>query len=336
MTIKDIAKECNVAVSTVSRVLNNHPDVSNSVREKVLSAVERNGYVPNNSARDLVKSSSNTIGVVVRGNSNLFFADVLKYISDEIDKLGYDIALRYIGTNDDEIKIGAMLEREKRLKGILFLGGRYSYTATDISTLTVPFVCCSYTNSFGSLNKSDYSSVSIDDHETAYEAVKKLINSGHRKIAALVPSFSDSSISELRFTGYLDALKDNGIETDKNLCIECGGYDMAEAYDGMAKLISSKAEFTAVFTISDMMAISAIKAMDDWNIKVPRDCSVIAIDGLQISEYVEPTLTTMVQPAESMGKESVRILVSLIDGSGENEHVRPKAKLREGKSVKTI
>ena len=182
MTIKDIAKECGVGISTVSRVLNNRPDVSEEVRKKVLAVVDASGYIPNNSARDLVRSRSDAIGVVVRGTGNLFFTDMLKTMSREIDNAGYDMVLRFIDTNEDEVKAGAILEREKKLCGLLFLGGRFNYTASEMSLIGVPYVCCSYTNSFGSLRESDFSSVSIDDYKTAYDAVSFLIAAGHRRI----------------------------------------------------------------------------------------------------------------------------------------------------------
>ena len=109
MTIKDIAKICGVSVSTVSRVLNQHPDVSEAVRQRVLDEVERNAYIPNNSARDLVKSRSDAIGVIVRGTGNLFFSRVLKTIADEIEHFGYTPVPHFIGSDADEVKAGAIL-----------------------------------------------------------------------------------------------------------------------------------------------------------------------------------------------------------------------------------
>ena len=191
MTIKDIAKACGVSVSTVSRVLNNRPDVSEDVRRRVLGVVEDKGYIPNNSARDLVRSRSDSIGVIVRGTGNLFFAEMLKTVSREIERSGYTMVLHFIDSDADEVKAGAILEREKKLRGLLFLGGRFDYTPSELSLVGVPYVCCSYTNCFGDLGEDDYSSVSIDDYMTAYRAVEMLIELGHRRIAAVVPSCSD-------------------------------------------------------------------------------------------------------------------------------------------------
>ena len=336
MTIKDIARECGVGISTVSRVLNNRPDVSEEVRKKVLAAVEASGYIPNNSARDLVRSRSDTIGVVVRGTGNFFFTDMLKTMSREIDSSGYDMVLRFIATNEDEVKAGAILEREKKLRGLLFLGGRFNYTASEMSLIGVPYVCCSYTNSFGSLRESDFSSVSIDDFKTAYDAVSVLIAAGHRRVAAFFDFCDDHSISELRYGGYCAALKDHGIEYDPALVVQTGGFGMEDAYEGMEKLLRAGTPFTAAFVESDMMAIAAVKALRSNGKKVPDDCSVIAIDGLKLSEYMSPTLTTMVQPCEEIGRESVRILIRMISDPSYYRHLRPEATLRQGHSVSSL
>ena len=333
MTIKDIARECGVGISTVSRVLNNRPDVSEEVRKKVLAAVEANGYIPNNSARDLVRSRSDAIGVLVRGTGNLFFSDMLKTISAEIDRYGYDMVLRFLRTDDDEVKAGAILEREKKLHGLLFLGGRFNYTPAEMSLIGVPYVCCSYTNSFGTLRESDFSSVSIDDFKTAYEAVSFLISAGHRRIAAFFDACNDHSISELRYDGYCAALEENGISVDPALVVQTGGFEMEDGYNGMKKLIESGAEFTAAFVVSDMMAIAAMKALRDCGKRVPEDCSVIAIDGLKLSEFISPTLTAMVQPGAEIAQESVRILMDMVENGSEGVHLRPQAYLRTGGSV---
>lgn len=337
MTIKDIAKACGVSVSTVSRVLNDHPDVSRDVRERVRSTVERLGYIPNNSARDLVRTQSDNIGVVVRGRDNLFFSDMVNTISREIERRGYTMVLHFIGSDDDEVMAGAILEREKKLRGIIFLGGRFDYSSDTLSPVGVPFVCCTYTNCFGSLDEKDYSSVSIDDYETAFQAVKTLIKLGHRRIAVVAPATHDRSISELRYKGYRAALEQNGLEFDPRLLAETEGcFEMPKAYEGTAKLIESGAEFTAVFALSDTNAMAVMKALEDRGRRVPEDCSVIGIDGLTVSEYSNPTLTTMVQPVEEMGRQSVSILAGMIEQKQPCCHLRLEARLRPGGSVRKI
>ncbi len=138
-------------------MLNNRPDVSEAVRRRVLTVVEAESYIPNNSARDLVSRQSDAIGVVVRGMCNLFFSDMLKTVSSEIDRSGYNMVLRFIDSDADEIKAGAILEREKKLRALLFLGGRYDYTPAELSLIGVPYVCCSYSNCFsGTLREETF------------------------------------------------------------------------------------------------------------------------------------------------------------------------------------
>ncbi len=333
MTIKDIAKACGVGVSTVSRVLNNRPDVSPEVRARVLSVVESTGYIPNNSARDLGRSSSDAIGVVVRGMGNLFFSQILGTVTQEIDRAGFTMVPRFIDSEADEVKAGAILEREKKLRGLIFLGGRFDRHPAEMSPIGVPYVCCSFTNSFGTLAEDAYSSVCIDDFRTAFQATEKLLSLGHRRIAVLLPSCSDHSVSELRYNGYRAALRAAGIEPDPALVAECGGgFALAESYAGMKRLIESGTEFTAVFVLSDTTAIAAIKALENAGRRVPEDVSVLAVDGLEVSSYMTPTLSTMVQPAEALGRKSVELLLEVLEG-GPNRHVRLETSFREGASI---
>ena len=333
MTIKDIARLCGVSVSTVSRVLNDRPDVSPAVREQVWKTVRASNYVPNTSARDLVKTSSDAIGLVVRGVSNPFYSDIIKVLGREIDAAGYTMVMQQIGANDDEIARGALMEREKKLRGLIFLGGRWDYSADELGTVTVPFVCCSFTNTFGSLDRGRYSSVTIEDDLAAERAVRELVRLGHRRIACLVAETDDRSISELRYHGYLKALREAGIEPDPALTALAGGFNMSDGYAAAAMLADSGADFTALFSISDAMAISAIKALSDKGIDVPGDCSVIAIDGLALSEYIRPTLTTLCQPMTEMAEQSVRILLDVIEGRAGNRHLIVEPTLRAGASI---
>lgn len=333
MTIKDVAEYSGVSVSSVSRVLNDHPDVSESVREKVLEAVRVLHYVPNNSARDLSRTKTDAIGLIVRGAGNPFFTPIIRSIEKCILDAGYTMEILQIAAGDDELAAGASLAMAKRLKGIVFLGGNFDYAPEKTEVLRIPFVCCTYTNSFGTLDKKAFSSVSIDDEAEAFRAVKYLTDRGHRKIAILLDSTHDGSISELRFRGYCRALKEAGIPQDETLVEEIDYYDMEAASRGIRELLSRRNDITAVFTIADTMGIAAIKTLHDAGRRVPEDCSVISIDGLDISRYTIPTLTTLEQPKEELAEQAVSLLLRAIEGRGETKHVYLHAELRKGGSV---
>ncbi len=333
MTIKDIAKMCGVSVSTVSRVLNNHPDVSESVRKNVLEAVAAAHYVPNNSARDLVRTPEDSIGLIVRGAENPFYSVIINAIEKECDQQGFTLVLNQIQEQEDEVLAAAALARSKKLTGLILLGGCFDYTPEQTAAIPVPYVCCTFTNQFGSVDDAAYDSVSIDDEEEARRAVSYLIERGHRRIAILLNATDDHSISELRYRGYLKALQEAGIEADPDLVQETVQYSMHAAYDGVKQLLNRTRDFSAVFAIADSMAIATIKALYEAGIRVPEECSVIAIDGLETSVYTIPTLTTLEQPREEMGRQAVQSLVRLIRGKKKPKHLRMEAQLREGASV---
>ena len=336
MTIKDIAERCGVSVSTVSRVLNNHPDVSAANRERVLAVVQELHYVPNNSARDLVKPAADSIGLVVRGVGNPFFTGIIRAMERMITEAGYTMVLHQIQSGEDELRAGAELARSKRLLGLILLGGCFDYTPEQTASLGVPFVCCTYTNSFGTLDRMEYSSVSIDDEQAAYRAVRLLTDHGHRKIGVILESVRDHSISQLRYKGYCQALQDAGIPLDPELVEETVTYEMADGYAGMERLLKRRRDLTAVFAISDAMAVAAMKALHDHGKRVPEDCSVVAIDGIDMSAYFVPTLTTLVQPQQELGENSVRILVNMIEGRTGNCHLQLETQVRQGGSVRAL
>jgi LacI family transcriptional regulator len=336
MTIKDVAEYCGVSISTVSRVINNHPDVSNEVRERVSQAIRDLHYVPNDSARLLVKTDSRTIGVIVRGEGNPFFSELLLAIEKEAEKYSYIISIRQIKPDDDELATGASLARSERLKGLIFLGGRSDYTPKDVRTINTPFICCSYSNQFGSLDEQSYSSVSIDDYKESYKAVRYLIDHGHKTIGIVQNGTDDHSVSQLRYQGYIDALKQAGLDSDSTLVATTDGYSMRSGYEQTRELLLRRPDITALFVIADSLAIAAMKAASDIGKQVPKDCSIIGIDGIRMSQYVIPSLTTMVQPPEKMARLAVQTLVGVIEGSGHHQHHWVNAELQKGGSVARI
>ncbi len=336
MTIKDIAKLSGMSVSTVSRVLNNHPDVSAAAKAKVQAVVEEFNFVPNNSARGLSRARSNNVGVIVRGISNPFYTGVIREIEKSINEAGYTMVMQQIGLREDEVRAGAIMEREKRLLGIIFLGGRSDYSPEEIATVTVPYVFCSFDNHYGTLDRRTYSSVSIDDVDTGYQAVQELYRNGHRRIAIMLAGKEDSSVSQLRYAGYAKALRELGLEVDDDLVIEVGNYDLADGYSKTREWLGRGKDFTAIFSAADNLAIGAIRAMREQGLSVPEDISVLSVDGLEVAEYMNPTISTFSQPVEELGGRAVEILVNIIQGKGRNKQEVLSTYYRVGESVRSI
>ena len=333
MTIKDIAKISGVSVSTVSRVLNNHPDVSEDVRHKVMAVVEEYNYIPNNSARALGQSKSDNIGLIVRGISNPFYTSIIHEIEQDIEKAGYTLVMQQIGSCDDELLAGAMMERDKRLRGLIFLGGRLDSTKDQIAGIGVPFVNCSSNNAYGTLDADSYSSVSIDDTQTAYEAVKELYKEGHRRIAVLLARPDDGSVSQIRYEGYVKALTEAGMAPDEDLIMSVDSYNIADAYYGTKKWLEKGIAFDAIFAISDNLAMGAMRAMREKGIDVPGQCSIVAIDGIEVSEYMAPALSTYCQPMKELGRTSVELLIDLVEKKGKHRQIILPTIFREGGTI---
>ena len=269
MTIKDIARQCGVSVSTVSRVLNDRPDVSPENRRKVLSAIQQSNYIPNNTARDLVKTKSDAIGLVVRGVSNPFYTDIIRVIEEQVTARGYTLVMQQIGTCDDEVKRGAMMEQEKRLRGLILLGGRSDYSPQELAPLNIPFVCCSYTNQYGTLPSDSYASVSIADEEEAYRAVSGCTAAGTGALRRWYPARRTAPSASCGIRG---------------LCPGPGGSRPAPGagaghrgrilrhpagVSGGAAAADGGARFTALFAISDNMAIGAMRALREAGQQIP-------------------------------------------------------------------
>ena len=316
--------------------MNGRPDVSEEVRRKVLQTAQEHHYVPNGAARDLVGRPSDAVGIVVKGVGNIFFTAVIRAIEKASEDAGFTFVLHQINTDEDELLSGETLARSKNLRGLIFLGGRCDYTPAQTALLSVPFVCCTYRNSFGTLEKEAYSSVTVDDEREAETAVRYLIENGHRKIAILLPGAADASVGELRYRGYRNALAGAGIEADPALTAESGSYSLHGAYRAASALAASGASFTALFAAADTMALAAVRALFDAGLRVPDDVSVISIDGVSVSQYTVPALTTLVQPADALGRTAVDMLVSIIRGESANRHVTLAAALRKGESVKNV
>lgn len=337
LTIKDIAKLANVSVSTVSRVLNDRPDVSEESRRRVRTVIEEHHFIPSNTARDLVRVNPDTIGLIVRGMQNPFYTDIILAIESALEHAGYTMVMRQIGFSDNEIEAGAVMQREKKLRGIIFLGGRSDYTPQEMARVGVPYVLCSYTNACGTLDSGAYSSVSICDEDAARAAVEKLIESGHRRIAALVADTDDSTISQLRYQGYCRALREHDIPLREELVFTTGdSFAIEDAYRAMDTGLSRTRDFSALFAISDDMAIGAMRALREHGRVIPDDCSVIAIDGIAVSEYIHPMLSTFCQPKTELGAKSVELLLDMIEGRGGHRQLTLPTTFRAGASIRSI
>lgn len=324
ITIKDIARLCGVGVSTVSRAINNHPDINPETKQMVMRVIEEHGYIPNNSARNLKRTDAKCIAVLVKGMTNPFFSSMIKILEEEIKRKKYALVLNHVEASEDEVDVALELIKEKRLRGIVFLGGYFFHSEEKLSKLHVPFVLCTCGCVPENMSRKHYSSCSVDDEKEGYRMTKYLIGKGHRRIAILSAQSQDASIGKLRLDGYKRALEEAGIELDSDLIRpmknELESYSMKNGYEITRELLESGVDFTAVFAISDVMAVGACRAIADAGKSVPGDYSVAGFDGIDMGVYYNPSITTIQQPVREIAKAAMTLLFDIIAGRETNQH----------------
>ena len=316
ITIKDIAEKCGVGVSTVSRAINNHPDINPETKNMIMQTIAAYNYVPNNSARNLKRTVSKTIAILVKAIDNSFFAEMIQIMEREINIGKYSYFLQHIDEDQDEFEVAIELIKEKRLKGIVFLGGYADRTEEMLKRITVPFVMSTVGNTkFPSDVLCSY--MAVDDKKESYKVTDYLCKLGHSRIAILAALKNDEGIGRQRLEGYKKALKDNGVEIDDELICymkeDIQTFSTENGYVIMKELLDSGKEFTAVYAISDMMAIGACKAIFEAGKKLPEDYSIAGFDGLGYTYYYEPSITTLKQPVKEIAEESIHALFYMIE-----------------------
>lgn len=327
LTIKDIAKQCGVGVSTVSRALNNHPDINPETKEKILRVIKEYSFVPNNSARNLKRVEAKSVAVLVKGITNPFFTDMIEIIEAEIEKQGFALVLHHVESREDEVDVALELVKEKRLQGIIFLGGEFAHSEEKLGMLNVPFVFSTAGTEPEYLNEKSYSSISVDDRVESGRIVDYLIQMGHKDIAIITAKSEDRSVGKLRLDGYKDALNKRGIKLqEKLICTLHEGeqyeqFSMENGYVVTKELLARGTKFTALFAISDVLAIGACRALREAGISVPEQVSVVGYDGIALGDYFNPRLTTLKQPTEEMAKATVSLLFGILSGRKRHQHL---------------
>lgn len=331
MTIKDIARLSGCAVSTVSRALNDHPDVNAETKQRICRIVKEYNYSPNRNAKLLKQSSGKNILLIVKGSANLFFTPILEQIQSSAGKKGLSVTVSYISENDNEVSEALHLCEEMKPIGIIFLGGNICIFQKDFSKISIPSVLC--TAYAGKPGFANLSSVSVNDFLGGRAAARKLCELGHRKIGILSGDYKSAGPFCERFGGICETLSEFGITDAENVTEVCE-FSFRSAYEKAKKLISEHSEITALIAMSDIMAIGAVRALGDMKLKIPDDISVIGFDGLELADFYTPRITTFHQPVDKLAEITVKMLIDMIDNNAEASHIMLDAEYVRGETVK--
>lgn len=334
MTIKDLAAKTGYAVGTVSRALNDHPNVSEKARKAILEAAAQCGFELNVNAKQLKQSQSNNILVIVKGTSNELFSEMLESIQALIAPTRYELVVDYMDEDLNEVIRAVQLCREKKPKGLLFLGGNPQNFAADFDKIDIPSVVV--TNDASTLKFDNLSSVSTDDFEAGRCAIHTLADLGHRHIAVIGGFRETSETSRLRFEGCKMAFAERNIDFDDQRDYQGVRYSARDGYRATKQLLAAGRKFTAIFAIADVMALGAIRALWEEGLRVPEDVSVMGVDGLAMGEFLVPQLATIRQSIKPMALRSVQLLMGAMEDGKKASYETIPFEVQKRESIRKI
>ena len=334
MTIKDLAKETGYSVGTISRVLNNQPNVSQKARDAILAIVHERGFQLNTNAKTLKQQRSNCIAAVVKGTANEMFASLVEQLQALFAATEHPLIVDFIDEDANEVKRAVQLCAERKPLGLMFLGATNTYFEQDFARIAVPTVVV--TNDASRLPFENLSSVTTDDRKGAACAVEYLLRAGHKDVAVLGGDRSLSDTSALRYEGCLEAYARCGMAFDEPRLYHTGRYSYASGYQAMQAVLRDTPEVTAVFAMADVIAIGAIRAACDAGLRVPEDISVVGYDGLAIGGYYCPKLTTITQSLDRLAQRSFEILMACVENGAPAKHITVPFTLSCRESVRNL
>lgn len=313
VSLKDLANELGVSVSTVSRALKNHPDISSELTEKIQKlAIERN-YTPNPLAMGLLRQQTKMIGVIVPDIVTYFFASIISGIESVAEEKGYFIVIASSNESLEKEKDSVNNLLKSRVEGLIVCISQETNTFEHFEKLVqneIPLVF------FDRVPESpEVPSVTVDGVEAAKNVTRHFYENGCRRIA-YISGPEHLNISKHRKEGYLKGLQECGLQFNPDLLVECS-LNAEEATLATKKLLSLKQIPDAIFGINDTIAFAAMKEIRKHRLKIPDDIALVGFTDEFHSTVVEPALTSVTHPTLQMGREAARLFFKCIE-KGEN------------------
>jgi len=335
VTIKDISKRSGYSISTVSKVLNNYPDIPEHTKEIILNIIDEMKYVPNSTARSLKTARSYTIGVIFeevtqQGLQHPLFSKILESFKSEVEKTGYDILFlaKSMGRQG-----GSYYEHSirKQVDAVLVLCADFnSDEMLELYHSELPLVVIDYQveNAF-TVTSSNANGMKL--------GVEHLVHLGHTKIAHIHGDL-DTFIGGIRKEAFEEYMHQNNLEIPENYLVNGPFYSKENGYQAMQQLLALEDHPTAIFCASDLLAIGAIEAIKDAGLNVPEDFSIIGYDGIDLSQLITPRLTTIRQDSAAMGLMAAEKMLNMIESKEkkEGESITIRTELMMGQSTRSI
>ncbi|KTD84920.1 LacI family DNA-binding transcriptional regulator [Paenibacillus etheri] len=312
MNIKMIAEMAGVSVSTVSKIMNNYSDVSEKTKKRVLEIIEQTGYSPSNSAKTLATKKSNLIGVIFAGELNVefthpFFVEVLNSFKKQMGVLGYDLIFF---SNEKFISSGDYFARSVHFNVdgcVIISGQKMEPTIRDLDMSSIPCIGVDL-----ELKGKKSGFVMSDNFQISSKVVEHFYLLGYRELG-FIGSAADSEISNLREAGYTKAIESFGLPLNRRWFVHGDDFFESSGYEAMQQLIQSGSLPKAIFAASDLLALGAIRALKEHDLRVPEDIAIIGCDDIEPCKYTTPRLTTIRQNKERLGILAAHMLYDLIN-----------------------
>lgn len=338
MNIRDIARIADVTPGTVSKVLNNYPDISESTRKKVISVINEYQYKPSFSTKTAQNfGKPPQIALIIEGVHNSLYTELEEKLSTRLHNANFT-TLTYQDNyfiQDKKEKFEELISyaQEHALAGIVYIGGNFVNVEKSLfNKLKCPAIFVNTVLPL-SFDTTKYSSVLCNHYETGYHQMQHIIDKGHKNIAMMISSIDDNSVYGLRVNGYKAALKDNKLDSQLSNIVE-GNYVYEKTYNNMTAYLKKNTSVTAICCCADIMAPAIIRAIYDIG-KIPgKDIEIISFDGLDLMNYIYPAITTFEQPKIEMTDTIYHLLLGLIDKTKENQHITFQSKLAIRESCK--
>lgn len=311
ITLKMVAERAGVSVNTASRAINNKSDINEETKKRVLKVAQELGYVQNATAVALRTKKTRTLGVVIADNRNPFYAEVLNGIEEAAREKNYHIILANTQRDYQKEEEAINLLLAKRVDGLLITP--VQDRNDDIKKLieaNIPFVIVGR-----DFENIEVDAVYNDEVKGGFFATEYLIKKGHKRIA-FINGFLHKSPAQGRLEGYKKALKEHGIPL-VDMMVSVGDIDVEDGYERTKQMLEKNLDFTAIFAYNDMMAFGAMQVIKEKGLRIPEDIGLVGYDDIPFSSLISPSLTTIKLKKQELGAESIKLLLSRINGSRE-------------------
>lgn len=304
----DVARLAGVSTATVSRVLNNHASVRPETRLKVEQAMQSLGFRVSAAARSLATSETKLVLVLIPDLTHTFFTDVFRGIASVAHEHGYEVLLFETNSHRAHERAFMSMLGYRRYDGVISMSPTDTQRLAGVEVRDMPAVAC-----LESAPDASIPHVSIDDRRAASDAVLYLLSKGHRRIA-MINTGGGNLYASMRLAGYQDALREAGLADRKDYVEFVDWIDCQLAEMATRRLLAVDEPPSAIFTVSDLLAMGAIKAALASGMRVPDDLAVVGFDDTRFSSIFEPPLTTVAQPRQELGEQAMLMLLRRMKG----------------------